>query len=42
MLRIVKNNKAPHNLEETVTAYGFRNTEKQQDRVQNYEKQKHS
>jgi hypothetical protein len=32
----------PLDLEETVTGYGFRNTEKQQDRVQNYEKQKHS
>jgi hypothetical protein len=40
---MTKNNtNHPLDLEETVTAYGFRNTEKQQDRVQNHEKQKHS
>jgi len=40
---MTKNNtNHPLYLEETVTAYGFRNTEKQQDRVQNNEKQKRS
>jgi hypothetical protein len=39
---MTKNKKATIDLEETVTAYGFRNTEKQQDRVQNHEKQKNS
>jgi len=28
---MTKNNKSPTYLEETVTAYGFRNTEKQQE-----------
>jgi hypothetical protein len=31
MQRMTKNNKAPHNLEETVTAYEFHKTEKQQE-----------
>jgi hypothetical protein len=32
----------PPELKETGTAYDFHNKEKQQDRVQNHEKQKHS
>jgi hypothetical protein len=39
---MAKNNKATRNLQETMTTCGLRITEKQQERVQNHEKQKNS